>query len=386
MRLKSYRVTSQLIFLFLSILGVVGLTNTGLIYPYFFCTACPGHTAACPLWVLELGAIQLWTDPRSALIWFFYLLGFLGTLGFLVGRAFCGWACPLGFLQEIYGKIRKSITLDLPKVLGAMIFGVIFIGIPLGFPTTDPAFLIINGYLGLIGVVLLILGFFGLVLLYKNTILNIILLLVGIAITAGSLWTLDFPEFPAFIGLFITAVALVGFAYGSRQALKTGTSNFLKTIHLKPTRIKYIILLLIPITSFTFREMLFTDLDPIGGVVATIPTLLMDPSGWSAGTYFWPKMVFVIMFFIFILIISRAWCKYLCPIGALMAPTNKISITDIAINREKCVKCMKCNKACPMNIDVVNYNKSLECVRCGRCVDACKFDAAHFYIMDRKLK
>lgn len=307
-------------------------------------------------------------------------------VGFFVGRAFCGWACPVGFLQEAYGKIRKSIPLDLPKVLGAMIFGVIFIGIPLGLSTTDPSLLIITGYLGLIGVVLLILGFFGLVLLYKNTILNLFLLLIGVGIIIGSLWALDFPEFPAFIGLFITVVALFGLTYERRHNLKVGTSKFLRAIHLKPTRIKYLILLSIPITSFAFREMLFTDLDPIGGVVATIPTLLTDPSDWGAGTYFWPKMVFVVMFFIIILMISRGWCKYLCPIGAMMAPTNKISVTDIDINREKCVKCMKCNKVCPMNIDVVNYNKSLECVRCGRCVDACKFDAAHLNLMDRKLK
>ncbi len=380
MRLKSYRVTSQVIFLLLSILGVVGLTNTGLIYPYYFCTASPGHTAACPLWVLEHGSITLWSDPRLALISFFYLLGLLGIVGFFTGRAFCGWACPLGFLQEAYSKIRKTIPLDLPKVLGAIIIGTIFIGIPLGYST------IITGYLGLVGVVLFVLGLFGLVRLYKNSILNFILLILGIAIIGGSIMTLDYPEFPAFIGLIIVTMAIVGFLYDRHSEIRKGLAGSLRTIHLKPTRIKYIILLFIPITSFAFKEMLFTDLDPIGGVVATIPTLLMEPSGWSAGTYFWPKMVFVVIFFVLILAIGRAWCKFLCPIGALMAPTNKISISDINIDREKCVKCMKCNKVCPMDIDVVNYNKSLECIRCGRCVDACKFDAAHLNLINKKLK
>lgn len=372
--------TSQVMFLFLSILGVIGLTNTGLIYPYFFCTACPGHTGACPLWVLELGSIELWLDPRTAIVSFFYLLGLLGIVGFLVGRGFCGWACPVGFLQEAYGKIRKTIPLDLPKAVGSIIFGGILIAIPLGYSS------IITGYLGLIGVVLTILGFFGLVVLYKNSILNLFLLLIGFVIMMGSIYYLDYPEFPAFMGLMLCGVAFMGLIYNNLKDVKNGIVSLLGTLHLKPTRVKYVVLIMIPITSLLFREMLFTDLDPIGGLIATIPTLLMNPSGWSSGLYFWPKMFLVVIFIIFILLISRGWCKYLCPIGALMAPTNKISITDININHDKCTKCMKCNKACPMDIDVVNYNKSLECVRCGRCVDACKFDAAHFHLLNKQIK
>ena len=381
MRVKSYRVTSQIIFLFLSILGVVGLANTGLIYPYFFCTACPGHTGACPLWVLEIGAIELRSDPRTALVSFFYLLGLLGFAGLLVGRGFCGWACPVGFIQEVYTKIRKTIPLDLPKAVGSIIFGAILIAIPLGYSS------IITGYIGLVGVILTVLGFFGLVVLYKNSILNLFLLLIGFSTLLGSILYLDYPEFPAFIGLLICGVALMGLVYNNLPSVKSGILGLLRTFRLfPPTRVKYLILIMILIASLALEEMLFTDLDPVGGLIATIPTLLMDPTIWESGLYFWPKMFFIVIFILFILLISRGWCKYLCPIGALMAPTNKISITDININNNKCVKCMKCNKSCPMNIDVVNYNKSLECIRCGRCVDACKFDAAHFYLFDKQIK
>lgn len=202
----------------------------------------------------------------------------------------------------------------------------------------------------------------------------------------GSIYYLDYPEFPAFMGLMLCGVAFMGLIYNNLKSVKSGILSLLGTVHLKPTRVKYVVLIMIPITSLLFREMLFTDLDPVGGLIATIPTLLMDPSGWSSGLYFWPKMFFVVIFIIFILLVSRGWCKYLCPIGALMAPTNKISIIDINVNQDKCVKCMKCNKACPMNIDVVNYNKSLECIRCGRCVDACKHDAAHFHLLNKQIK
>ena len=372
--------TSQIIFLFLSILGVVGLANTGLIYPYFFCTACPGHTGACPLWVLEVSSIELWLDPRVAIVNFFYLLGLLGVAGFLVGRGFCGWACPVGFLQEAYAKVRKTIPLDLPKAVSSIVVGGILISVPLGYPT------IITGYLGLVGIVLAILGFFGLVVLYKSSILNLFLLLIGFSTLLASVMYLDYPEFPAFLGLMLCGVALMGLVYNHLASVKEGIKSLLGTLHLKPTQVKYVVLIMIPITSLALREMLFTDLDPVGGLIATLPTLLIDPSGWQSGTFFWPKMFLLVIFILFILLISRGWCKYLCPIGAMMAPTNKISITDININHDKCVKCKKCNKACPMNIDVMNYDRSLECVRCGRCVDACKFDAAHFNLLDKQIK
>ena len=105
MRISSLRITFQLIFLILSCLGlffiILGMSwsTTGLYYPYLFCPACPGHTANCPIGGLEHAFLA--KDLITGLKMLVYLFGFLGVAGVLVGRWFCGWACPVGALQDV---------------------------------------------------------------------------------------------------------------------------------------------------------------------------------------------------------------------------------------------------------------------------------------------
>ncbi len=42
-------------------------------------------------------------------------------------------------------------------------------------------------------------------------------------------------------------------------------------------------------------------------------------------------------------------------------------------NEETCVSCGKCNKVCPMNVDVASHDevRSLQCINCMECVIAC---------------
>jgi len=69
------------------------------------------------------------------------------------------------------------------------------------------------------------------------------------------------------------------------------------------------------------------------------------------------------------LFIERPWCKYACPFGAVMGLTNKISIFRIQRNKETCISCNKCNRACPMNIEVSKKEviRDHQCIRCGEC-------------------
>jgi polyferredoxin len=69
-----------------------------------------------------------------------------------------------------------------------------------------------------------------------------------------------------------------------------------------------------------------------------------------------------------------------------MAPTNKISLQDVKYYPENCIKCMKCNKNCPMKINVLKMHQDMECIRCGRCVDACKYNALHITMAGKIIK
>lgn len=70
---------------------------------------------------------------------------------------------------------------------------------------------------------------------------------------------------------------------------------------------------------------------------------------------------------------DRFFCKYLCPVGAFYAIIGKISPTKIERNDNFCVHCKKCNKSCPVNIDIEQSNKitDAECINCNECVLAC---------------
>ncbi|MEM3341372.1 MAG: 4Fe-4S binding protein [Thermoplasmata archaeon] len=107
--IKPYRILFQLVFIFLSMLGFL-FTTTGLIYPYFFCYANPFSIGACPIGLLEHSCTDITTKTEHSISLLLYLIGFLGFVGLLGGRIFCGWACPIGTLQDAVWWLRNKVS------------------------------------------------------------------------------------------------------------------------------------------------------------------------------------------------------------------------------------------------------------------------------------
>lgn len=63
--------------------------------PGMNCYSCPGALGACPI-----GAMQSLFDARRRKF-AFYVVGFLATIGLLVGRFICGWLCLFGLIEEL---------------------------------------------------------------------------------------------------------------------------------------------------------------------------------------------------------------------------------------------------------------------------------------------
>lgn len=75
---------------------------------------------------------------------------------------------------------------------------------------------------------------------------------------------------------------------------------------------------------------------------------------------------------------DRFFCKYLCPAGAFYAIIGKLSPTKIERNDSLCVHCKKCDKSCPVNIEIEKEKQitTTECINCNECVLACPVKGA----------
>ncbi len=100
-------------------------------------------------------------------------------------------------------------------------------------------------------------------------------------------------------------------------------------------------------------------------------------------------IIFVTLFIVLVIVLPlltkrRTQCSLLCPFGAMQALTNKINAFAIRVDREKCLDCKRCVKACPtlsVTEESVRAGQPLmSCMKCGRCVDVCPSGAAGFHI------
>ena len=72
--------------------------------------------------------------------------------------------------------------------------------------------------------------------------------------------------------------------------------------------------------------------------------------------------------------VKSAWCRYLCPYGALQGMFGVLSPMVLAKNDETCTSCGRCNNACPNGVNVSGSQGvvvSAECMGCTSCVSAC---------------
>ena len=72
---------------------------------------------------------------------------------------------------------------------------------------------------------------------------------------------------------------------------------------------------------------------------------------------------------------NRTFCKYVCPITVFLKPMSYYSAMRITCDHTKCVECGKCQKVCPMDVDMTDNERSrpngTECILCMECVEQC---------------
>ena len=69
--------------------------------------------------------------------------------------------------------------------------------------------------------------------------------------------------------------------------------------------------------------------------------------------------------------VGRAYCRYLCPYGALLALLSRLSWRGVTITPDKELDCGLCEEACPLGaIEGLRAVRS-SCLFCARCFNTC---------------
>lgn len=96
--------------------------------------------------------------------------------------------------------------------------------------------------------------------------------------------------------------------------------------------------------------------------------------------YYMPLITFLIFGGIIALsrVAPRFWCRYLCPLGALLSLISPLGLLKRRVNPD-CTECRKCQTACPMGAAADGTGTHLpECIQCRTCAGVCPEGAISF--------
>lgn len=73
------------------------------------------------------------------------------------------------------------------------------------------------------------------------------------------------------------------------------------------------------------------------------------------------------------LMISLPFCRWLCPLAAVLNPFSRLGLGRVVRDTGACRDCGECARVCPMNIPVHRLEevKAARCTSCLECVDSC---------------
>lgn len=350
--------------------GCLGLfipAMTHIIYPGLHCYACPLAVTICPA-----GIIQNLLKTGFPL----FPLAFLGLYGILLGRWWCGWICPFGLVNDIFIILNTKQKMKQGITIGA---GIIFAGV-----TLYMILFLRNKWLSLIPGVFVILTLLVVIVPYFSSGIK---RKTGSAKITGILFLVFACFFPVvlFVGQGFLPVLILGGGFFV-LILVSGIVVFFK--YNKPFILKFIILVLTIGLAMIAADTLFCKLCPSAALSAALPYLITNPS-FIPGPMYWIKLGILIFTSLCLVIVSRFFCRYLCPLGALFGLTNKISFLKIKRDKgcdtaDKKVCKYACLKSCIMGIKDIHRQKVLtqtDCIKCGKCIEACPHSHLHFNII-----
>ncbi len=178
------------------------------------------------------------------------------------------------------------------------------------------------------------------------------------------------------VGTVLVGGAFCGWVcpFGGLQDLLTWVRQRLHLPELKvPARVdrvlgfgRYVVLGGILYATVQTGKMWFADYDPY----RTIFSLgWLFEFNWAEA---WPAYVVSLAVIVGAFFVPRLWCRYLCPLGGVISLVQRVSLFRIRRTPATCIHCKKCDKVCPVGIQV-SQKKSVTagCISCLKCVETC---------------
>lgn len=124
---------------------------------------------------------------------------------------------------------------------------------------------------------------------------------------------------------------------------------------------KYVVLAWAVIGAAVTGVMVFREYDPWAALLSVVEFEL------TTGFVVLLAMLFMALF------IERPFCRYACPLGAVVGLLGKASPVAVQRSGDACLGCDICNRACPMRIPVNARTRVTDaaCNGCLECLAAC---------------
>ena len=116
-----------------------------------------------------------------------------------------------------------------------------------------------------------------------------------------------------------------------------------------------------------------------GGTFGGAMGLLSNPANFDKypmlGILFTRKFLILLAITGLCILMYRAFCRFLCPLGAIYGLFARICLIGVKVDIPKCTDCGRCVRECPMDIRRVGDR---ECIHCGKCLNLCPTKAISY--------
>ena len=104
------------------------------------------------------------------------------------------------------------------------------------------------------------------------------------------------------------------------------------------------------------------------GAIGLLSTLANADDFGMLGILFTRKFIIMLLIALICILCYRAFCRFICPLGAIYGLFNKFNIIGVKVDMNRCNNCGACVRNCRMDVRHVGDH---ECINCAKCMDVC---------------